>query len=207
MLTALLRQADVSVEPNLATALLYGIKSDTGDLCRTTSGEDQENYLYLLPLSDKRLLAEIGAAQVPREYYEDVLKSLDKAIVRGKVVLSDIGRVEQPDMVAEMADFFVRLENTRWSICMGTYRRELYLSIRTLDSRRQANWVMKRLVAGLGTGGGHGQMAGGRISLDGEKTAEEIRAEIKNRAIDVLQVRRRREVQLVRESSKIEEKS
>jgi nanoRNase/pAp phosphatase (c-di-AMP/oligoRNAs hydrolase) len=201
ILASILRLAQVSIDPRLATALSYGIKSDTKELLHAHSAEDQENYLFLLQLADKRILAEIENAQVSREYYEDILRSLGKAVVRGKVIFSDIGRVDRPDMVAEMADFFSRLEGIRWSICLGLYRRSLIVSIRSLDRRRQANWVVSRLVAGLGTGGGHGQMAAGRIPLSEERPADKMRAEVKNRAIDLLKVRRRREVKLVRESS------
>jgi nanoRNase/pAp phosphatase (c-di-AMP/oligoRNAs hydrolase) len=146
------------------------------------------------------LLGKIENAEVPREYYEDIQKALEKAVVRGKMVFSDIGTVKQPDMVAEMADFFMRLEDIRWSICVGSYGRDVFLSIRTADKRKHANWVATRLVKDLGSGGGHGSMAGGRIPMTPEMNLEKIREEVKQRAIEILKLRRRREYKLVRDS-------
>ena len=45
------------MDSRLATALLYGIKSDTRDLGRETSKEDLEAYLYLYPRANLRLLS------------------------------------------------------------------------------------------------------------------------------------------------------
>jgi nanoRNase/pAp phosphatase (c-di-AMP/oligoRNAs hydrolase) len=200
IIASIMQEMGLELSPRVATALLYGIKSDTQDLYARACPEDQEVYVFLFPQADKDLLGKIENAEVPRAYYEDVQKSLGQAVVRGKMVFSDIGVVRYPDMVAEMADFFLRLEDMRWSICVGSYGRDLFISVRTLDRRKHANWVASRLVAGLGTGGGHGGMAGGRVSMTPQLTLDDLRAEVKKRAIEILKLRRYREYKLVRES-------
>jgi nanoRNase/pAp phosphatase (c-di-AMP/oligoRNAs hydrolase) len=68
-----------------------------------------------------------------------------------------------PEIVAEMADFLLRLENVETALCMGHYAKEMIISIRTARHDLNAGDIIKRLVLGLGTAGGHGMMAGGKI--------------------------------------------
>jgi nanoRNase/pAp phosphatase (c-di-AMP/oligoRNAs hydrolase) len=63
-----------------------------------------------------------------------------------------------------MADYLVRLEGIVLAISMGRDRNALILSIRTTRHDLNAGEIMKKLVAGQGSAGGHGMMAGGRIS-------------------------------------------
>ncbi len=200
IIAATIRESNIELDARVATALFYGIKSDTQELSARGCPKDQELYVYLFPKADKKLLGKIENAELPREYYEDIQKSLEQAVVRGKMVFSDLGTAKHPDMVAEMADFFLRLEDIRWSICVGSYGRDLYLSVRTLDRRRHANWVATRLVAGIGSGGGHGGMAGGRIPMTPERSLSALRVEVKKRAIEILRLKRYREYKLVRDS-------
>jgi hypothetical protein len=47
----------------------------------------------------------------------------------------------------------------------------MHLSIRTGPLGEDAGLLVQEVIDGLGTGGGHGVMAGGQVSLDGREPA------------------------------------
>ena len=157
--------AGVALSVPLATALLYGIRSDTADLGREAVQADIEAYLALYPISNKRMLGRIAMARVPRTYFRAIGMGLKNAHSAGNCVYTLLGSVENPDIVSEIADLLLRDEETTWALCIGAYGNQLLLSLRTSDLQANAGRVMGRLVGRTGTGGGHSVMAGGQIPV------------------------------------------
>lgn len=157
---------DLPIPTDVATALFYGIKSETQDLCRDTSPVDEETYRGLLKFADRRLVARIENEKVPRGYFREIRNTLERAqVYAGKAVAAHLGPVSVPDMVAEMADYLLKLQGARWSAVMGEYQQTLYISLRTDDEDADAGTVLKDLLATIGSGGGHPSMAGGQVPL------------------------------------------
>ncbi len=165
ILTEYLQTLGVQPSARLATALLYGIRSDTEDLGREASKADIDSTLFLYPLADKRLLARIERERVPLEYFHTLAEALHKAVVYGPVVVSQLRRLDNPDAAAEMADLLMRLENVRSAFCFGVYEDAIVLSLRHLAEEEHAGELMQRIVKGVGRGGGHGVAAGGQVPL------------------------------------------
>jgi nanoRNase/pAp phosphatase (c-di-AMP/oligoRNAs hydrolase) len=166
ILTAYLRAAGLAPDRRTATALFYGIKSDTNGLARAGGESDVEAYLYLLPLADAKILAQIEQAQVPLAYFRAFEEALEHTYIYSDVVICNLGPMDWPDLAAEMADFLLRWEGARWIICMGLFDNTIVISVRTNDLDTDAGLLVQEVVSGLGTGGGHGLMAGGRVPLD-----------------------------------------
>ncbi len=158
-------QFGLDVDRNLATALLYGIKSETQDLGREAHAIDVECYLKLFPIANKRLLAKIVNSRVPQSYYRFLREAIDNAYICGNAIVTRFSEVENPDIVPEIADLMLRMEGAVWSFCIGKFEEALYLSIRTTNFRRNAGTVMKQLIKGKGSGGGHDLIAGGKIDI------------------------------------------
>ena len=163
--------------PALATALFYGIKTDTLGLVRGASPADVAAYFALQPLVDVEALVTIERAQVPKEYFQSLDAALHSARVYGNVVTSFIGQMRRPDLAAEMADLLLRLRGMQWAICIGVYGDELILSLRTRSGKSGAGQVAQAIAGEQGTAGGHGSMAGGQVPLQGadpESLADEF---------------------------------
>ncbi len=158
--------ADIPLSVPLATALLYGIRSDTADLGREAIQADIDAYLALYPVCNKRMLGRIAMARVPRSYFRSIGMGLTNAHSAGNCVYTLLGSVETPDIVSEIADLLLRDEETTWALCIGAYGGQLLLSLRTSDLQANAGKVMSRLVGRGGTGGGHSVMAGGQIPIE-----------------------------------------
>ncbi len=186
MLTGYLRAAGVAPDRRTATALFYGIKSDTMSLARSAGEADVEAYLYLLPLADTKILAQIEQAQVPLAYFRAFERALESTFIYDDVVICDLGPMDWPDLAAEMADFLLRWEGARWIMCTGIYGDEIVISVRTTDIEAHAGRVVHTVVEGLGTGGGHSMMAGGRVPLDG-RSPRDLTRQLRGRFLSRLE--------------------
>ncbi len=153
----------VSINTRLATILFYAIKSETQDLGRDWCRADREAYLHLLPLVNNHILFEITHPPVPREYFLYFRKAISNARTYGDVLVFNLYDIDNPDMVAEMADFLLRANDIRVVLGMARYQETEILSFRTLSHRIHAGELMRTVVDGLGTAGGHGMIAGGQI--------------------------------------------
>lgn len=163
MLYEYLLAQEVTIGTKLATALFYAIKSETQDLGREANRPDRDAYLRLFPLTNKKLLYEITHPKLSREYFLTVNTAVEKAIIFDSLLTSNLGSIMFPEIVAEMADFLIRLEGIETTLCMGQYANDMIISIRTVRQDLNAGEIIRRLVSGVGTAGGHGMMAGGKI--------------------------------------------
>ena len=164
-------EAGITPETPLATALLYGIRSDTQDLGREAARADIEAIEFLYPFANKRMLSIIQRGKVPRVYYQMLADALRNARVQGPALITELGEIDTPDMIAEVADLLLREDETNWTMCTGSWKDRLLISIRTSEEGNLAEQVIRRMVARKGTGGGHLTYAGGQIPLKkGTKT-------------------------------------
>lgn len=175
ILTSYLRAAGVTPDRPIATALFYGIKSDTMGLARAAGDADISAYLYLLPLADSKILAQIEHAQVPLAYFRAFEGALERTFIYSGVVVCSLGAMDWPDLAAEMAEFLLRWEGALWIVCMGIFGDEVVISVRTNDLEGHAGLLVQEVVEGLGAGGGHNLMAGGRVPLDGQSPRDLVR--------------------------------
>ena len=154
---------DVSINTKLATVLFYAIKSETQDLGREWSKADREAYLKLLPLSNNRILYDIIHPQVSTNYYITFHTAIENAKIYGEFLVFSLGKIENPDLVAELADFLLPLHGVRYVLGMGWYDGTQILSMRSLNPAARLGHTIQKIVAGSGTAGGHGMIAGGQI--------------------------------------------
>jgi nanoRNase/pAp phosphatase (c-di-AMP/oligoRNAs hydrolase) len=169
ILTEYLQAASLEPPPPLATALFYGIKTDTMGLGREASPADVAAYFFLQPRIEVDALIEIERAQVPVGYFKSFDTALGAARIYRHVLISYIGSMAYPDLAAEMANIFLRLQGCEWVICLGVYQDELILAVRTRQRGGGAGQLAQAMVRQQGTAGGHGSMAGGHLPLNGRE--------------------------------------
>lgn len=182
ILTEYLLTADLTPPTTVATGLFYGIKSDTMALGRNVAESDVEAYVYLQALTDPDALIEIEQAQVPPAYFQSINTTLEAARVYGDVLIADVGVMAYPDLVAELADWLLRLQGVDWVVCMGVYRNSLRLAVRTRHHEGGAGHMVQKIVAADGFAGGHGTMAGGQVTLNG-LAASTVSARLRRRIL------------------------
>jgi nanoRNase/pAp phosphatase (c-di-AMP/oligoRNAs hydrolase) len=155
------------IEPSRhhATALVYAIRTETLDFLREATGPDRALYDEMQPKVDKKALARIQRAPLPLSYFRNLHQGLESLETVENLIISHLGRVEQPDIVPEIADLLLRMDDKTWSLCTGLFGERVYLSVRTSNPRADAGHLMRRIVGRRGKGGGHGTTAGGWVAI------------------------------------------
>jgi nanoRNase/pAp phosphatase (c-di-AMP/oligoRNAs hydrolase) len=177
-----LQACDCKMSTPLATALFYGIHSETEALGREATQADTDAYLALFPLTNKKHLARIERPSLPRSYFNVLGRSLVRASTYRNVVMAQLGRVEVPELAAEVADLLVRLERITWSLCLAWHDDRLVLSIRTTNTKARAGRLIRRLVGRRGRAGGHSMLAGGWV--DGSDLGEDQREQLEEEMME-----------------------
>jgi nanoRNase/pAp phosphatase (c-di-AMP/oligoRNAs hydrolase) len=171
ILTGYLQSAGIELPVSIATALFYGIKTDTLGLGRSSSAADVEVYAFLVPLIDSRALFEIERAQVPGDYFQSLVEALKATRIYRDVLIAYVGWMKYPDLAAEIADWLMRLRGIQWTVCLGAHKENLILAIRCRHQKGGAGLLAQAIIGNLGTAGGHGTMAGGQVRLEGREPA------------------------------------
>lgn len=172
ILTEYLLAGKLDIASHLATALFYGIGSETEEMGREAQDVDVQAYFSLFPKVNMRLLSRIKNPKVPREFFAYITRAIQSSFTHGNVIICRLGRVNTPELIPQFADMLLTLERMSWSICIGRYGEEMLLSLRTTNIKGRAGILVQKLVGKRGRAGGHGMMAGGRIDCSGMKESE-----------------------------------
>jgi nanoRNase/pAp phosphatase (c-di-AMP/oligoRNAs hydrolase) len=158
----------VGVQPSsrTATALAYGIRTDTADLSRNVTELDLKVFEYLSPHIDRKKLAAITSPRLPVAYFQTLREALSKVRLYDGVTLCSLGRTQSAEMVAEVADLLLRMEGVKAVFCGGLVDQGYYISVRTEGGTDAWTLIRAGMEGENGSCGGHGSVAGGSIVLD-----------------------------------------
>jgi nanoRNase/pAp phosphatase (c-di-AMP/oligoRNAs hydrolase) len=177
ILTEYLSGLGMEVSSPVATALTYGIASETLDLSRETGERDIHAYLHNLLRANKRHLAQIIHPKVPRYYFSVINRALRQAFCYRSVIGASLGEVTQPDVIAQIADFLLTHERMSFAICSGFFGDQLLISVRSSSSRVRLGRILKTVVGRHGTAGGHEAAAAAQITCHSLVPSERVRLE------------------------------
>jgi nanoRNase/pAp phosphatase (c-di-AMP/oligoRNAs hydrolase) len=166
ILTEHLRAVDVNISERTATAMLYAIKSDTLFFARHTNRVDLEAFTFLYPLADAALIRKMEGAEITLERLEYVTRATQSGLMRDQVFCTFLGEAPREDFIPYTADFFLQLEDVKWTIVAGIVKGSLVVSVRNLGYSRNAGEFVKRWFADIGSAGGHRAMAKAVVPMD-----------------------------------------
>lgn len=166
----LLTRGEIPVR--IATALAYGILSDTLNLHRANRADIIQTYLEILPHCDLKVLARIQNPARSRKFFVTLSKSIQQAVVRRGLIIAHLGIVESPDLVSQTADFLLTYKGRRWSLCTGRFKSKLHVSLRSNLPNVEAGEILRDIFANRGEAGGWGGIAGG--SFEVSKSVSEL---------------------------------
>jgi len=159
ILTEHLRAVDVNISERTATAMLYAIKSDTLFFNRSTNRVDLEAFSYLYPLADAALIRKMEGAEITLERLDYVLKAYRSGRLSDQVFCAFVGASPREDFIPYVADFFLQLEDVKWTIIAGIVNETMIVSVRNLGYTKNAGEFVRRVFADIGSAGGHRAMA------------------------------------------------
>lgn len=193
-----LREQALEPSRELATALLYAIRTETHGSEIRYSREDRRVVNWLNRLTDPEKLAAIENAPLTREHFSDLVLALQSTFVYDSAALCFLPRVEGAETVGEVADMLVRCEHIDRVLCAAVVGCDMLVSFRAGHEAGNAAELAHKTLAGLGLSGGHERRAGGRIRVPQcGLNAEQLMDELRNRWLTVCNIDRQRGTRLV----------
>ncbi|MEW6263712.1 MAG: DHH family phosphoesterase [Thermodesulfobacteriota bacterium] len=165
MMTEYLRAARIKPSRPLATALYYAIKTDTDNFVRQGQLEDVRAFRFLFPLKSQNLISKIEHADITRSALKYFHQALETVKLRRDTALLYAGRVDNPDTLVMLADFFLRVRDVNRSIAAGLFKERLVVIFRLADIRQNAGRLASSALGEFGSAGGHKSMARAEIPL------------------------------------------
>jgi nanoRNase/pAp phosphatase (c-di-AMP/oligoRNAs hydrolase) len=139
--------------------MLYAIKSDTLFFSRHTNRSDLEAFTFLYPMADPALIRKMEGAEITMDRLQYVLRATQAGVKREQVFSAFVGEAPREDFITYAADFFLQLEDIKWTIISGIVNDSLILSVRNLGYSKNAGEFVKKWFAEIGSAGGHRAMA------------------------------------------------
>jgi nanoRNase/pAp phosphatase (c-di-AMP/oligoRNAs hydrolase) len=172
----LLADGDSLLTRELATALLYGIITDTKSLSRSASDDDLEMFAYLFPRADHALLRRIQHPSYAPATLRRFGMALQHTHVRNAVAHAHLGRLpeDQEHVVAQLAEFCLGMEGAEIAVVSGIFHDRVVMSARALWPGAKLGDRLREAFDRYGSAGGHAVMAKAVIHLDEWKRAHRV---------------------------------
>ncbi len=143
----------------LATALQFGIKSDTASFERKFCDADLRAYHYLTRFADQPLLSRIVRSEFHRRWLSFFAKACESMHNAGSGQFVYIGEIENPDILVGIADFFMRVYEFRWVAVSGLYTGTVVVVFRGDGVTRDLGRMANAQFGDIGSAGGHKALA------------------------------------------------
>ena len=166
LMTEYLRAAKIRPSPRLATALFYGIKTDTDNFVRPTIPNDIEAFRYLYPFVNIHIVKMIESSEMTRKTLTHFRAALENLVFLKEKAWIHMGKVNDPDILVILADFFLKLVESTWCLVSGVYGQKLIVIFRHAGFRLDAGKIAQKLFGPWGPAGGHQGAARAEIPMD-----------------------------------------
>jgi len=156
------------VPEGLATALVYGIRSDTAGFTRGCTAAEFDAAAYCSGRADPDTIERVSDPPMSPTKMEVRARAVLDRVQRGAFVCTHAGTVPSPDAVAGAADDLLRLESVRAVVVAGRCDGTLHLSGRAAEGSVHIGEVLSTAIEGIpmADAGGHDRMGGGQLSVE-----------------------------------------
>jgi nanoRNase/pAp phosphatase (c-di-AMP/oligoRNAs hydrolase) len=160
------RGAGIRPSQALATALLYGIKTDTRNFERHTQMDDIEAFRYLFEYADHAILRKIEISDLSLRDTRFFHKAFERKHVVKDWIFAHLDEVSSSDILVEIGEFMLKIHDISWSIVSGIYHDVLIIVVRNDGCRKDAGRLVRKVFGPFGCAGGHQSMARAEIPLE-----------------------------------------
>jgi nanoRNase/pAp phosphatase (c-di-AMP/oligoRNAs hydrolase) len=147
-----------------ATILLAGIQLDTDFLSRRVSRTDLDAHYGLFFLGDCELAHEVVRISLSLDQLTEIGKAFISFRTRDSIIVAELRGDYSGELLSVLADFLLRLREITFTVVIADGPTDTRLSARTRDRNLDAGAIIRKVLEGKGSGGGHPHMAGGYFS-------------------------------------------
>ena len=135
IMTEYLRAAGITPSEKLATALFYGIKTDTNNFVRTSNAADIKAFRYLYPRVNLNIIKKIESSEINKKNIVDFRKAFEVLQFVGDTAYIHMDEVRDSDVLVIIADFFLKMAEVSWCMVSGVYGQKVVIIIRNAGFR------------------------------------------------------------------------
>ena len=165
ILTQYMQELDVKIDKQVATALLYGIRTDTKEFKRNVTPQDLSYAGYLLPLTDADLLDKIMSPSMSQETLDVIGTAINRRKIQSGYLFANVGYVMNRDALPQAAELLITLEGVNTALVYGITDNAIVISARNRDVRLHVGNALSEAFGDIGDAGGHPNMAAATIPL------------------------------------------
>ncbi len=164
IMTKYIRQLNIKPDEALATALLYGIRTDTKAFTRNTTSDDLNAAAFLSPFADTNVMNQLENPPMGLETLDIIGRAIRNKEIRGSYLASFVEFISDRDALPQAAEMMLQLEGIYTVLVFGINDDKVQLSARSRDTRVNLGLILQSAFGELNTGG-HATMAAGTINL------------------------------------------
>jgi len=165
IMTEYLRAAKIKPSPRLATALFYGIKTDTDNFARASTPSDINAFRYLYQFANINIIKKIESSELTKKTLDSFRTALEKLVFHKDIAFIHMGKVNNPDILVMVADFFLKMAEATWCIVSGLYGQKLIVIYRNAGFRLDAGKMAHKMLGRYGAAGGHKSAARAEVPI------------------------------------------
>ena len=139
---------------------------DTGFMTRGVSEPDLDAFTELFFKGDWRMGSRLLKNSLSLRDLGLFREAINACVVAGDFCFVPVTKECTQEVMALVADFFLGLREISFVVVVEPDREEYRLSVRSEDSDRPADVIIRTALDGIGAGGGHIHMGGGSIPRD-----------------------------------------
>ena len=170
---------ELEIEPGekLATALLYGIRSETKGCNPAYEAFDRSVLEWLMTRANLSMLGDIENAPLSAEYFGDFAQALLSCTLYGDTAFCMLPQASCPETIGEVAYLLIRREGLKQVLCAAVHNHRVLLSVRTEPGGGNAVALLDQTIKGLGHAAGHPNRASATLTdrSEGMQIAESLR--------------------------------
>ena len=176
LVASILMNSGIEINRNVATALAFGIRTDTLGFTRSFNAVDLRALSWLGAWIDWELMRSFESPPRSQEVLSIFKQALTDATLENGLMLAPVTQMTDRDALSQVADFLLPTEDVDVVITYGVRISKVILSARSTNDSIHIGRILSNTFE-KGRAGGHKSLAGGQIPF------EEIGCENGNDAI------------------------
>ena len=180
LVASILMNSGIEINRNVATALAFGIRTDTLGFTRSFNAVDLRALSWLGAWIDWELMRSFESPPRSQEVLSIFKQALTDATLENGLMLAPVTQMTDRDALSQVADFLLPTEDVDVVITYGVRISKVILSARSTNDSIHIGRILSNTFE-KGRAGGHKSLAGGQIPF------EEIGCENGNDAIKKMQ--------------------
>lgn len=165
ILTKYVQELDLNISEETATALLYGIRSETLDFKRDATPADLTAAAYLYPFANHDTLEQVESPSMSPETLDVLAEAITNREVQGSHLVTNAGFVRDQEVLGQASQHLLDLEGITTTSVFGIGENTIYVAARSKDIRVDIARVLRDAFDGTGDVVGHAQQATVEIPL------------------------------------------